>query len=243
MSNKQFALFIVLFLSAFLGWIYYDSQKDAEAIRNQQVSRDLISGGNGGPGAAVQYIFRFPNPVYSHALNTQQIETLSQSGGGGGEQFHIYGLTQADYKLRTLYEVAGSKKWFKQEYSIWVENLQVEFIYNTVNVYVTRQYPEGSCEYQATLDHENQHVEIHRQVYLQYQKVLREALAAVKDIPLAAHPIMAGSWKEGKERISKIISESTDPVFDGFKTALEAEQAKIDNQESYAELHARCRNW
>lgn len=238
MSNKLFTLLIAAILSAFLGWMFYDSQISSQALRGEGVRRDVL--GQGAETAAIQYIFHFPDTLYNHTMGTKQIEALAQ---GGGENYHVYGLTQANYKMDALYQVNSSKKWFKSEYTMWVDNLQVDFSYTKINVYVTSHYPEGSCEYQHTLAHENQHVEIHRQVYEQYKKVLREALANTKTLPLYGQPIVTTSWEEGKERIGKMISAVTDPVFDQFKDALDKEQAIIDTPQEYDLLRQSCQNW
>jgi hypothetical protein len=240
-SNKLFIPLIAAALLALVGWMVYDYRSDSQAIQAENVRRDVIGDGSSGSSAAIQYLFHFPNPVYSHALSTSQIEALSQSGGG--ERYHIYGLCQGNYKMDALYKVSGSKKWFKNEYSMWVENLRVEFGYTTINVYITSNYPEGSCEYQQTLDHENQHVETHRQVYAQYQEILRKSLADTRDIPLSSNPIIASSWEEGKDRVGKMISAVTDPVFDRFKAELETEQDQIDTPENYTALRNSCQNW
>jgi len=241
MGNKQFITLIAIFFACFFGWLYYDSQQDAQSVRAQKVTRDLLSGGSGS-GATVEYIYHFPDTVYSHLLTTQQIEDLDRARGSS-EDNHIYGLTVADFKANALYRCNGSKKWFKDEYAMWVENLQVEFAYNTITVYVTSAYPDGSCEYEQTMAHEKQHVQIHREVYHRYQKIIQDAMAAAPEIPTQDRPITVTTWDEGKERLSKIISGVVDPVFDKFGQVLSEEQSKIDTQESYNELRSRCQHW
>ncbi len=243
MGNKQFILFIIFLLGSFFGWLYYDYQKDTSAIRGQNVTRDMITGGAGESGPTVQYLFGFPEPVLSHELNTQQIESLESGTGASDGRYHIYGLTVADFKTEALYEFSGSKKWFKDEFKMWVENLRVDFSYNSIKVYVNSGYEVGSCPYEKTLGHEKQHVEIHRDVYTQYQKILRDTLTRSTVIPTPAHPLVTASWAEGKERIGKIISGVIDPVFDQFRQALADEQAKIDTPESYSELRGSCSDW
>jgi hypothetical protein len=242
MNNKLFAALIVLILLPFFGWMYEDWKNDSQAAQKDGANRDLLMDEKGDAAAEIEYIFHFPDPVYSHSLTTSQIEALSQSGGEA-EHYHVYGLTQAGYSINSLYEVNWSKKWFRPEYSIWVEDLRVEFTYNTLNVFVTSTYPEGSCEYQATLDHENQHVAIHREMYEQYQQIFRQKVGEAKDIPLASSPIVASSIEEGKTRISQLISAALDPPFEQFKEALQTEQDKLDTPDSYAELKGRCQNW
>lgn len=242
MNNKLFAFLIILILLPFFGWMVEDWQSNSDAIQKNGRHRDMFMDEKDGSAAEIEYVFRFPDPVYSHALTTGQIESLTQSGGGA-EPYHVYGLTQAAYSTDSLYEVNWSKKWFRSDYTMWVENLRVEFTYNTLNVFVTRSYPEGSCEYQATLDHENQHVAIHRQMFEQYQEVFREEVGQAKDIPLVSRPITAASVEEGKARMGQMISRVLDRPFEQFKEALKSEQDKLDTPESYAELRERCHHW
>ncbi len=243
MSNKQFFLFIGLIVAAFFGWLYYDSSVSTESIRRESVQRDILTGGgDSGEGAQIKYLFNFPNPIYDHSHSTAQIETISTQSGQG-ENAHIQGLTQAQFGLKTYYQFNYSKKLFQDHYFLWVENLRVDFSYTTVNVYVSTQYPENSCEYQATLDHENRHVQTHRQIYEKYQKILQIAMSSSTDIPLVGRPITVQSLEDGKAKISALISGVTDPVFDQFQEELSREQGQLDTPENYRELKSQCSNW
>jgi hypothetical protein len=242
MNNKLFAGLIFSMVLFFFGWMYHDWKNSSSSAQKDGVIQDFLSDSRGGEGAGVQYVFRFSEPVYSHALSTSQIETLSQSGGEA-EHYHVYGLTQADFSNDTVYEVSWSKKWFKDEYKLWVDNLRVEFTYDTLNVYVTNNYSEGSCEYQATLEHENQHVDIHRRLYFKYQKIFQDVMNQWKDIPLKSNPVTATSVEEGKHEIGDKISTVLDPVFNQFKAELQQEQGGLDTPENYEVLKEKCQNW
>ena len=242
MDNRLFAALMFLFVAPFVGWLVYDWNQDAQSIREGGLHRDVLSDSGNGARAPLEYRFRFSEPTYSHALSTTQIEALARSGESG-EHYHVYGLTQAGFSLETSYEVGWSKKWFKDEYRVWVENLRVEFEYNTLNVYVTNAYPEGSCEYQTTLDHENQHVEIHRSLHEKYEKVFQDKIGSSLEIPLESRPVTAAAFEAGKTQVGEIISRVTDPLFQQFRDELEAEQAKLDTPENYAALKGRCQHW
>lgn len=241
MSNKLFFSILALLVLPFFVWMIYDSTTASADLRRESPNRDVLLD-NSGSMAQVQYSFNFATPVYSHDLSTSQIERISQSSTDG-ERYHVYGLTQADFGSGTHYQVNWSKKWFKEEYEMWIDGLRVDFSYNTVNVFVTNAYPEGSCEYQATLDHENQHVEIHKRMFAQYQKILRETLDKSQTLPLAGRPIVVPSIEEGKKRVGDMLSAVLDPVMDRFKTDLATEQGKIDTPDSYNELRQRCQHW
>jgi hypothetical protein len=243
MSNKQFLIFIAAILAAFFGWLYYDSRVSTDSISHEAVQRDFLQAGeNSSGGAQIRYLFNFPIPIYDHSHSTPQIEAISEKEGTR-ENYHIAGLTQSEFGLKTLYEFDYSKKMFQDSYLLWVENLRINFSYTAMTVYVSSQYPEGSCEYQATLDHENQHVQIHRKIYEKYQKVLQNALSLSVDIPLANHPITVQSLEDGKAKISELISKVTNPVFDQFQQEVSQEQAQLDTPDSYRELRNRCSNW
>jgi hypothetical protein len=155
----------------------------------------------------------------------------------------VRGLTVADFGMDSLYEFRVRKKWFGGGYLAWVEDLRIDFSYRDVKVYVTREFPKGSCEYEATLWHEGEHVRVHREVHAKHQPLLEAAVASSKVIPLRSAPVTAASREEGKRIIGERISSVLDPVFQRFNEELTAEQAKLDTRESYEDLRRRCPGW
>src|SRR5271170_3536374 len=136
MSNKQFFLFIGVVFVAFFGWLYYDSKESSNSILNDKVQRDVILANDGSAQSAqIQYLFHFPEPIYDHLHSTAEIGALIQKTGQE-ENYHIAGLTQAGFGLKTNYSFNYSKRMLQDSYSLWIENLRVDFSYNTVTVYV-----------------------------------------------------------------------------------------------------------
>ncbi len=243
MSNKHFTILLSAIFLSFFAWIVYDTKISAKTIQSENVRRDVLSGGAAEDSSAlIQYLFNFAAPAYNYDRNAAQIEALSRQGGAT-EHYHVEGLTQVEFGLQTLYQYNSSKKIFQDVYSMWVENLRVDFSYTTVNVYVTNEYPQDSCEFRATMAHEDRHLEIHHRIYEKYQTILREAVVAAKDIPLVNHPVSAGSVAEGKEKIAAILSGVTDPVFQQFRQELSDEEAALDTPEKYDELKSECQHW
>jgi hypothetical protein len=242
MDNRLFVVLLVLFVAPFVGWLAYDWNQSVGIIQEGGLRRDLLADSKGDAHAPLEYRFNFSEPTYSHALSTSQIEGLARSSPDG-EHYHVYGLTQAGFSLETRFDVDWSKRWFKDEYRVWVKNLRVEFEYNTLNVYVTNAYAEGSCEYQATLEHENQHVAIHRSLHDKYEKIFQDKIGSSLEIPLESRPVTASAFEAGKDQVTEIISRVTDPLFQQFRDELEVEQGKLDTPENYANLKARCQHW
>lgn len=240
MNNKLFFALVGLILLSLFGWMAYDSWRDQKVVVGKDLRWDLLGAGLGG-GTQVQYLFHFKEPSYFHDLNTSQIEALRP--GGVHENARVRGLTLADYGMNAQYTLRIRKKWFKDHSLAWADDLRVEFSYNTLNVYVTSDFPEGGCEYRETLGHENEHVEIHKRVFEKYQGVLRAEMAGTGSIPLESSPLTVLSLAEGKERVGQVLSAVTDPVFQRFSVELSEEEARIDTRESYSELRSRCPGW
>src|SRR6185295_4991893 len=111
MGNKQFFVLIFLLLGVFAVLVIYDVRTDSASVRNESVIREFLIGTDGS-AAQIQYLFHFPDPFYIHNMDTAQLEAL-RPREAEAEHYHVYGLTQASYKMDALYEFNWSKKWFK----------------------------------------------------------------------------------------------------------------------------------
>lgn len=242
MSNKLFALWLAALALVFCGWMAYDMRQSALAVSAAGEAKTYAPGSAYDGTPLIQYDFRPPEPVYSHQLTIPQIEALS-TGGAPLENSHVPGLTIADFNAGSSFRFNYSHSWFQSQIPLWLESLTVHFSYQSLNVYVTSSYTEGTCQYQEILDHENHHVDIHRQVYLKYQLILRQTLEHSQALPTFAHPIMVSSSEEGQKQLEGIISGILDPVFKQFQDELTEDQGQLDRPENYAALQASCVSW
>jgi len=244
MNTKHFAFFIAALLLAFFGYIAWDWNETAKEVRAKQGPRDYVGSQGGGEGVVVRYVYGFPEPVVSHDYSTSQIESIKWGTGNVSDvQYHINGLTQAGYQTDAQFHCGGYKRWFKDEYVMWIDSMTVEFTYNTLNVFVSSAYPENSCQYEQILAHEKQHVEINREVYKEFQEKMQERMAAVTGLPTPSHPITTLNWDEGKETMGKMISDTVNPVFEDFEAELARRNGLLDSPDNYAELKNRCSSW
>jgi bifunctional DNA-binding transcriptional regulator/antitoxin component of YhaV-PrlF toxin-antitoxin module len=241
MSNRVLSLFLGLMVGVFGVWLFLDLRKTRESAQEGTLRHDTLAGSSGGFGATAQYDFVFPTPVFRRELSTAEIGRLVEPDAAGATRHP--GLTDVRYSVGTRYRFGVSRRWFQEGVKMWVENLRVDFGFTSIDVYLSRDYPEGSCQYQTTLEHETEHLEAHRRVYEEYQVVLREALRKAVDIPTKDAPRVFAAEAEGKAAIEKAISLATDPVFEAFRQADEEAQAVIDSRASYEAVRQRCGSW
>jgi len=107
-------------------------------------------------------------------------------------------------------------------------------------VFVDLRYPEDSCERQAILDHEHEHVRINRAAVHARQTTLRRAVEAL----LAAHPYyLAPSSQPSQEAYLVPIQDRLKPILNMITADANKRHAALDSPASYAATRARCHQW
>jgi hypothetical protein len=194
-----------------------------------------------GPTFFIQVTNTPIQPRYFHNYSTSQIESMRHTRFHNN-MMHNPGITVAEHELKTDYQLGGIQRGGGQ-YHVWAESVHVDFSYNQMDVYVSSQYPEGSCPYQVILWHENQHVSINTRALAQYKNLIESALKRSRNIPTKAHPIMARSMNEGGKIIAARINQIVTPLYSKFKMVVLRENAKIDTIANYRRTQAKCKQW
>ena len=111
--------------------------------------------------------FQFPPVVYER--NKSRVQLSMESGGGDrvptSDETHTAGLTT--YRETRRVEVGGFVgKLQNGTFCFMTNKAKVVVGYDKVTVAVDLNYPPGSCEYGAVFDHEERHLAIIKQAYL-----------------------------------------------------------------------------
>ena len=181
-------------------------------------------------------------PRYYHNMSTAQIESMRHAQFHN-KMMHNPGLTLAEQELKSDYQMGGMQRGRRAEYCVWVESLALDFSYKRMDVYVSSQYSEGSCQYNVILGHENQHVAINNRTLQNYYSMMQKALWNARQIPTRAKPLSVRSLSQGKAIIAARINKIVNPIYDRFKKTVMAENAKIDTIANYRATQAKCSSW
>jgi hypothetical protein len=181
-------------------------------------------------------------PTYHHEYSTAQIEAMSGIQAPS-RAAHEPGLTLFEYEVSSQYEMSEKGQSAAGPLLIWAKSVGVNFSITRMEVYVSSQYPRGSCQYQAVLAHENTHVAINERVYKKYRTLLVRALGRDRALPTRAHPLRVSSEQEGEDILDRHIKGILTPLEERFRMEDKRENAKIDTPASYARTQARCRDW
>jgi hypothetical protein len=108
-----------------------------------------------------------------------------------------------------------------------------------LDVIVDRRFPSGSCERQAVLDHERQHVEVFREAVRYYLPALERALARTT-LPLNIH---VADRNAARAAYLGPITDSLKPIFAAINGRARDGNTRLDMPESYATVFKRCSHW
>lgn len=183
----------------------------------------------------------FPKPLEMRVYDTAQIKRLLLKRDTP-ESVHVPGLTEAEYALEWRFSV-GWKKSNEEKYWMWVEELAVDFSYKKVHVFVSTNYAPPQCAYHAILDHEREHVSVHRETHAEYAEKLRRALLESEDLPREANPLAFYSVKGGQKVLKERIAHHIAVVRRAFEEALKKRQQEVDAPAAYRAVQEKCSDW
>lgn len=157
----------------------------------------------------------------------------------GVDDFKTIGLTNAHFTSSYSYTVESTES----KSGIWcstVTKVVVTLGYVWQEIYIPREYMIGSCEYQAVLDHEMEHVRANQQALAgqldRIYQLAQDAIAAAQPFEVESKDAVA---EVAKTHVSKELSH----ILTDFEADRDARNAALDSPESYRAISDRCFNW
>mgnify|MGYP002713831711 CR=1 FL=1 len=156
---------------------------------------------------------------------------------GGNPELITSGLTAVELAHEFVYTLARVTK-PDGTACVALDSVQARIANRNMTVFVLDRYGEGSCEREAILDHEFEHVEINRDVVRIAGERLRAQLEA-----LASR--WRGRWltMDGEATIRTEIENTVEKVLDAVREQAAARHAELDTPQSYARTQGRCDGW
>lgn len=177
--------------------------------------------------------------TYNHRLTLGGIASLSRSQGGRiASGSRPVGITVAN----TLYSVGGEVALNPQGdgFCVHLTSVDIEFGWDRMDIYVPSEFPEGSCEYRAVRDHENQHAAIFRSVLAEFAP---RARARVEAVLARTKPFAARNGNGAAQRALVPVNAELAKLRDEFNALHGARNGRIDTPSNYAAVTALCKNW
>ena len=175
-------------------------------------------------------------PPVNHTLSRAELTERSFHG----PEAQVLGLMIPDLSIETRVEQASAK--VDGHTCYWLEAVDVDLVYKSIEVFVAREYRKRSCEYNAILRHEQEHVAIALDNLERYRPKIRAALTSLL-LPTPQRPIELASYGNSEEPFDALFKKVLEPVYLDMQADLMRVQASIDTPASYALVRAHCSNW
>jgi len=178
-------------------------------------------------------------PSYSHAVSLAGIGNLARADGApAGDRSRPVGLT----RLNTLFSLKGGSTLLKRgaAYCNYLTSVGVEFGWERMEVFVPSEYQQGSCEYRAVIDHENQHVAIYRAALKEFAP---RARARVEVVLAKTKPIVSRDQDGSLDVALAPVKTELSALLREFLAVQAARHQQIDTPSNYAAVTALCKNW
>lgn len=149
------------------------------------------------------------------------------------------GLTIADFNM-TYQTQMNFRRAKGGGYCVSLSAARITIGYEDMTIFVSRDYPEGSCQFNAILDHELEHVAINEAVLRAYKPRFQKALQRVLRAKTAIFV-----HRKGEARSAYILElkRQLEPVADAMLRERTQKNGRIDTRESYARIQSQCDSW
>lgn len=109
--------------------------------------------------------------------------------------------------------------------------------FKDVTIYIASEFPQGSCDYQAVLIHEQKHIEVNRQLLKEYVPKIQSRLEQYLKINgMFMVPNEAYADKLLREKLSKVMDEITQEM----SQENQKRQRLVDSPQEYAKNNTVC---
>jgi hypothetical protein len=175
---------------------------------------------------------------YRFDLDSSALAKLANQNGMPGLKGEIpYGLTIGRYDLEVTASTDSTRD--GSGYCAQLRSAHVEIGLKQLDVIVDRRFAPGSCQRQAVLDHEAQHVEVFREAVRYYLPALERALSRTS-LPLNLH---VADRNAARAAYLGPITDSLKPIFAAINGRARDGNTRLDMPESYAAVFKRCSHW
>ena len=109
-----------------------------------------------------------------------------------------------------------------------------------MRVYVTSQYPQGTCPYEAIVQHELQHVDIYRSVLSSH---LDDADRRIAAIVFGNGPVRGETKDDVAAGIDALVERAVSEVVDEIAAESRQRNGVLDTVDNYMRVQSACSQW
>ncbi len=179
----------------------------------------------------------FAQPRYDHSRSLAEIGTLSGKPAAIG--FITSGFTRGVYSTGYSFSFESAPRKGGGA-CVTLKEVKGRINYESLTVFVARDYKKGSCQYKVVLDHEMEHVAIFRKVFNKHVPRIRRKMEVVAR---SMRPFWVSRVERAGKEMEKRLNAALKPLVNAMEREKVKKNAAIDTETNYRKITARCRKW
>jgi hypothetical protein len=160
---------------------------------------------------------------------------------GAAKGLKTQGLTTIKHSMATHTRFSTTKG--AAPVYAWFDDVILEVSVSSIVIHIPKEYPPGTCEYEAVLAHERQHGKAARAQAAALAERLESALAAAEGLPTRFDPVIAANFDAAADVLKAAVAKVVDPVYDVYEKEEAAAQAALDRPDPYDDVYRKCSGW
>lgn len=191
------------------------------------------------PPASVKVFHRPFSARVRTDLSLKEIRGLTPGPDSGSLQ----GLTVVEHAFERRWKRSVRPSLRRGSRCVLLSDLTVDLTPSKVEIFIPREYPEGSCELEEVLRHEREHEQVHRKALEGFAERLRSAVYRADWLPVNGVPLVAADEDEADKRLDDAFQKVLKPVHAWFLQELSDHNSTLDAPGNYRWVTARCSGW
>lgn len=130
-----------------------------------------------------------------------------------------------------------------QRSCVGLNQIHFKIVLDTLQVYIDKKYPIGSCQYNVIKDHEDYHVAVYQEAMTFFKPDIEKALKTAVDKLRPEYVYSKTRANQVFQKQIKQVLTEIQPVLDHINKKIREKNEAIDTPESYATETKKCPSW
>ncbi len=149
------------------------------------------------------------------------------------------GLTLADFSLGIGVTVR-SQEISSGRFCAELSAVEASIGFDSIDVYIARDYAPGSCQYDSVLHHEHQHVAVFQDTLNIFAPRIETSL---RRAATRAEPVYSRDRERAVSRLQRELERAVKPLFGDIERMLDRRNSALDTEENYRNEQKNCAKW
>ena len=183
-----------------------------------------------------------PEPTINHDKTRDALRDFSvstKSPYGENNSTHVNGLMRGPVELKTNMTIAWQSDGQHQQNCFWYRTINLTLRLKPT-IYVAKEIPEGTCYYNAIIEHEMKHVEVDRGLIRDYQNILYDKVEDFVQQNGTIDHSPVGNEEIAQKKLMKNMENVVRDIHGHMRDERIDRQAKIDTLQEYNRVSEQC---